>query len=64
MDLPGWLPFPPTVLKIAPECFLLGIDRDERLLTGLKGLDVLVDVVEWGLAVRRLRAFTHLAVGV
>ena len=63
LGLPCWLPFPPTVLKIAHSFFLLGIDREARLLTCLKCLDLLVDVFELRMAVRMLRTFKHLAVG-
>ena len=60
-------PAPSRVVLLAAmpahSCVLLGIDREERLLTGLTGLDWRVDVVAWRRAVRRLRAFTPLAVG-
>jgi hypothetical protein len=53
----------PLVGEVADELFLLGVDRDYRLIVGLEGADPGIDVLELGVTVGMLAAVVGLAVG-
>src|SRR5262249_11408948 len=53
----------PTVLEVADQLLLLGVDRDGRLALALEALDTGVDVLELPVAVGVLEAFAGLGVG-
>jgi hypothetical protein len=57
------LPFLARVLKITHPLFLFGVNRDDRLLTGLKYFNLFVDLLKLGIAVRRVHQLGYLAVG-
>jgi hypothetical protein len=42
---------------------LLGVDRDHRLIVGLEGADLGIDVLELGVAIGMVAAVVGLAVG-
>jgi len=55
-------PRPPLVLKSSHQFFLLGVDRDHRIVTGAEHRFLPVDVPELGILVGVLRSFLRLAV--
>src|SRR4051794_35742540 len=50
------------ILVVADQLFLLRIDRDHRLIVGLEGQDLGIDVLELGITVRMVAAFVGLEV--
>jgi len=63
---PAWLAFAAPVCAGVPivtdQLFLLRIDRDHRLIVGLEGQDLGIDVLELGITVRMVAAFVGLEV--
>ena len=51
----------PLVGEVADELFLLGVDRDYRLIVGLEGADLGIDVLELGVAIGMLALALRLA---
>ena len=56
------MPLPPRIAEIPDQFLLLRIHRDDRLPRLLKGTDLLVDVLELGVAIRVVFAFPGLPV--
>ena len=61
--LPGRVPFPPSILEVAHEFFLLGIHGDDRLPGLQGGLDLGINIGKLGIPVWVTRALQRLAVG-
>ena len=57
-----WSPFPPGLLEIPEKFLLFGVHRDYGLATTLELLDLAIDVLELGIAIRMLLALAGLAV--
>jgi hypothetical protein len=56
-------PLAPTILEVSDQLLLLGIHGDDRLVGRLAAADLLIDVPKLGIAIRMLRPFPSLAVG-
>src|SRR5713101_749261 len=56
-------PFPPIVFEISDQLFLLGVDRDDRLGTSLKGGHFCRNMLELCIAIWMLTALVRLAIG-
>ena len=56
-------PFAPSVLEVADQFLLLGVDRDRRLACGQRCRHLLIDVAKLPVAIRMVSAFAHLAIG-
>jgi hypothetical protein len=59
----GWPIFTSAILEVADEFFLLGIDRDRRLVGRDGALDCLGDVPELRVAIDVARSFERLTIG-
>jgi hypothetical protein len=55
--------FAASVLEVADQFLLLGVDRDGRLAGRLKAADLGVDMLELGIAIGMAGSFARLAVG-
>lgn len=55
--------FTATMLEVADQRLLLGVHRNRRLVVRLERLDLCIDVLELGIAVRVAGALPRLAVG-
>jgi hypothetical protein len=55
-----WLPFPPSVVEVPHQLFLLGVYGDHRLLCVQKPLHLRRDVLELGVPLRVLAPFPAL----
>ena len=55
--------FPPAILEVSHQFFLLGVHRHHGLFVGQKALDLAIDVFELGIAVGMAVAFLALAIG-
>jgi hypothetical protein len=57
------LPLAPTILEVADQLLLLGVDGDDRLLPGQCGADQLIDVAKLRIPIRMAVALSRLAIG-
>src|SRR6202051_2713023 len=58
-----WPPFATAILEVADEFLLLRVDRDRRFTGCKRFLHSIVDVVELRVAIRMVRSFARLAIG-